>query len=82
MLKQACMELGTSYCHRLISQLCVGDSVIIVTLATIAVCEALLVRFLWRSWRTRSQRTITLHPRTYGLGSRRAGSANLDASPS
>jgi len=83
MLKHACMDMGTNYCHRIISALCVGDTMIVVTLATIAVCEALLISFVWRAWQTRERgRTVALQPRPYVIPSHRPGSANLDASPS
>ena len=53
MLKQTCMLLGTSYCHRVISVLWVGDTFVFVTLGTVGVCEALVIWRLWRLWCSR-----------------------------
>jgi hypothetical protein len=83
MLKSACMDLGAHYCRGLISTLCVGDTMILVTLSTIAICEALLIWFLVHAWRTSEPRhVVVLAPRSLAPGARRAGSAHLDASPS
>jgi len=57
MLKQACMLLGPHYCHRVISVLWVGDTLVFVTLGTVGVCEILIVWFLIRAWRTRGPTT-------------------------
>lgn len=67
MLKQACMLLGSGYCHRVISVLWVGDTLVFVTLGTVGVCEALLISFLVRVWRSRDSyptRPARLHTST------------------
>ncbi len=78
------MRLGAHVCHSLISTLCVGDTLIIVTLGTIATCEALLVWFLCRAWQTRERRPVVVmvRPRSYPLAAHLAGQPSLDASRS
>ena len=83
MLKHTCMYLGAHYCHRLISTLCVGDTMVLITLGAIAVCETFLIVFLCHAWNTRPRhQTAKVRTRTYRLRAPSAPSANLDASPS
>src|ERR1700691_42409 len=77
MLKQTCMLLGTSYCHRVISALCVGDTFVFVTLGTVGVCEVLVIWFLWRLWYSRESASIG-HPRTHATTRHTAGPVDIE----
>jgi hypothetical protein len=57
-LKTACMLLGQHYCRDATSLVNVGNTMPLLILVTVSVCESLLVRFLYGVWRTREARPV------------------------
>lgn len=55
-LKTACMLLGQHYCRNVTSFVNVGDTMPLITLTAVSVCEAFILRFLYGIWRAREVR--------------------------
>jgi len=53
------MLLGQHYCRDVTSFVNVGDTMPLMTLAAVSVCEAFLVRFLCGVWRAREVRPVS-----------------------
>jgi len=54
------MLLGQHYCRDVTTFVNVGDTMPFITLTTVSVCEAFLVRFLYGVWRARDVRPVAL----------------------